>query len=153
MTQVKNRLKLEALKVFLDSNGVSYIEDYKSGLGVVIDLKIPKFHIAVKLGYDAEFYNKVLKRYKPFFIRDNETIEFVIEKMQTCMVDIMILRQRRMEKKARREENLKAEEEARKRKEERRRAHEAQCKAREERRKAVEEQPVKKRRRRIGEMR
>lgn len=102
---MSNREKLEALKEFLAENKVRFIEGYKSGLGVTMDLKLPEYLVAVHLSDDNDdsFYKKTFRKYKPFFIRESETVDFIIEKMQNCLTDIMVRRQKIYDKEKRRE--------------------------------------------------
>lgn len=101
-----NEEKLEGLKAFLTENGIKFIENYKSGLHVLMDLKLPDYMIAVHLSDDKddEFYHRTFRQYKPFFIRESETPDFIIEKMQNCITDIMVKRQKIYEKKQKKEE-------------------------------------------------
>lgn len=113
---MSNEEKLEGLKTFLTENKIRFIENYESGLKVKMDLKLPEYKIAVHLSdeHDDEFYKKTFRVYKPFFIRESETPEFIIEKMQNCLTDIMVKRQKDYEKEKRREiaaENWKRHEE------------------------------------------
>ena len=104
-----NKEKLEALKSFLKENGIEYFENHKSSFGVMIDLKLPKQNIAVFVSngkdYEEKCYNaehhgcKIYWTYKPFFIRESESVEFVLEKMQNCIVERMQHFQRQFEKK------------------------------------------------------
>ena len=97
MTKIE---KFEHLKSFLRENGIDFVEKHVSGTGVVIDLRVKKYNIAVHLSdeHDQEFYMKLRKLYHPFFIREEESPEFIIEKMQNCILDIMNGRQRKFEK-------------------------------------------------------
>lgn len=108
--------KLEGLKKFLDENEIEYLENYTSGYGMVLDLKIPKYMIAVHIdnGDTDAFYYRMRPRYRPFMIREEETMEFILEKMQNCIVDIITKKQKVLD-------NIK-------RKEERRRMHEERVK-------------------------
>jgi len=96
-----NKEKLEALKAFLNENNVKFVENYYSKTAkLTLDVLIKDLRIAVHLsdGHDQTFYKSVFMLYKPFFIRESETVDFVIEKMQNCIYDRMMLMQRRMEK-------------------------------------------------------
>lgn len=109
-----NKKKLEALKAFLTENNVRFIENYQSKFGVTMDLKLPDLMIAVFLSEgkdkDEEIYNtqagkwKMRFFYKPFFIRDSDAKKFVLEKMQSCIVDRMVAMQKRWEKKSKKRE-------------------------------------------------
>lgn len=97
-----NKEKLEALKAFLTENNVKFVENHFSKTNnLTFDLLIRDLRIAVHLsdGNDQTFYRKIFKYYKPFFIRENETSDFIIEKMQNCIVDRMTWLQRKFERK------------------------------------------------------
>lgn len=101
-----NKGKLEALKAFLIENKVEFVENYKSrSKHVVFDLRIgsPRIAVIISNNLDNETYRKIRKGYAPFLIRDNETAEFIIEKMKNCIVDCMMLEQKRMERETRKE--------------------------------------------------
>jgi len=102
-----NKEKLEALKAFLIENKIEFEENYKSrSKHVVFDLRIgsPRIAVIISNNLDNETYRKIRKGYAPFLIRDNETVEFIIEKMKNCIVDRMMLEQKRMERETRKEE-------------------------------------------------
>ena len=86
-----NQQKLEALKAFLQENGFKYKCDYKSNNGARADLYIGRFRIMVRLSRegDQKFFLKTRYYYHPFFIRDNETKDFVLEKMQNLIIKCM----------------------------------------------------------------
>ena len=89
-----NREKLEVLKNFLTENKIIFKEDFplKNAPGVRADLYVRRYdRIAVHLSdeHDQEFYNSVKRMYEPFFVRDNETAEFIIEKMQNTIIRSM----------------------------------------------------------------
>lgn len=103
-----NKKKLEALKAFLKENNVKFVENHASRFGVTMDLKLPDLYIAIFLSNDNKEeenrkYNassgkkKLFRFYKPFFIRESESQEFVIEKMQNCIFDQMMKLQKRFE--------------------------------------------------------
>lgn len=113
MAKVSNEKKLEAVKDWLRENNIEFIENYKSGYGVTMDLKIPSLMIAVFLSNDvvqgewersifnAHTKNDVHKlhwTYNPFFIRESETKAFVIKKLQNCCFDRMVWMQKKFEK-------------------------------------------------------
>lgn len=105
---MSNEEKLESLKAFLKANNVKFIENHKSNFGVTIDLKLPDLMIAVFVidskAREEEIFNlgngksKMRYFYKLFFIRKSESQEFIYEKMQNCIIDRMMLMQRRFEK-------------------------------------------------------
>ena len=100
-----NKDKLEALKAFLQENGFKYKCDYKNKNGVKADLYIGRFSIVVRISRedDQKFFLKTRYFYHPFFIRDNETKDFVLEKMQNliikCMQEEQTAYQRQFDKK------------------------------------------------------
>lgn len=112
MTKISNEEKLKALKQFLRENKIRYIENHKSKTyGVTMDLKVRKLNIAVFLSdgdrnfeesivFTKSKYGKPLQViYNPFFIRESETTEYIIEKMQNCIVNRMMYLQRKWQKK------------------------------------------------------
>jgi hypothetical protein len=110
MAKFTNDKKLEALKAWLDENGIGYIENYYSMFGVTIDLKIPSLMIAIflsdgdKIEESKKYFARGRKgmrlcfKYKPFFIRPSETKAFVLEKIRNCCYDRMVWLQRKFEK-------------------------------------------------------
>ena len=84
---IKNQEKLSALKHWLNKQHVDYIEGMVDETDLKIDLYLPTQNIAVHVsdGHNQHFYEKASGEYKPFFIRSNDSIDFVIEKMQNCM--------------------------------------------------------------------
>ena len=109
MPKITNEKKLEAVKEWLSKNGILYFENYKSGFGVTIDLKIPSLMIAVFLSDDnkeeetekcnaAKGHWPLRWTYRPFFIRESEAKGFVLEKLQNCCYERMVYMQRKWEK-------------------------------------------------------
>jgi hypothetical protein len=87
-----NKDKLEAIKAFLTENNLNFEENHFSkSKKINIDLVVYPYRIAVHLSDDTdkEFFNKTKRHYHPFFIRDNETEDFVLEKMQNCIIEEM----------------------------------------------------------------
>ena len=107
MEKVTNRQKLEVLKDWLKENNIKYIENHMSKFGFNIDVKIPSLRIAVFLSKGKEMedavYNakngrmKLKRTYRPFFIRERETKDFIIEKISNCCFDQMVYLQRKFE--------------------------------------------------------
>lgn len=95
-----NKEKLEVLKAFLNENGIPFKENVMRK-GQMFDLLIGQYLICVRLSdeNDQRFYEVVKYFYHPLFIRENETPEFVIEKMQNLIIDIMKKQQNRFLKK------------------------------------------------------
>lgn len=114
--------KFEHLKEFLQEQKISFLENCKTRLGVIMDLEVVKFRIAVHVSdeTDDDFFKNTRRRYKPFFIREEESMEFIIEKMQNCICDVMMQRQKNFERKnAKADEKKEPEAEAPKRKRQR----------------------------------
>jgi hypothetical protein len=107
-----NKEKLKALKAFLRENNVKYSEKHKSAFGVTIDLLLNDLKIADFVSdddkqkenaiFDAKNDNfKMRWIYKPFFVRESESMDFILEKMQNCIVERMTWLQACFEKKNR----------------------------------------------------
>ena len=98
---MENKEKLEAVKAFLTENNLNFEENHFSkSRKINIDMVVYPYRIAVHLSddNDREFFNKTKRHYHPFFIRDNESEEFVLEKMQNCIIDEMKKIQERFNK-------------------------------------------------------
>ena len=100
MAKVSNEKKLEALKSWLTENNIEFKENHKTKSGLTIDLWIQKLFIAVHVDNEesADFYKKTCRWCKPFFIRESETQAFILEKMQKCAFDQMMLMQKKWQK-------------------------------------------------------
>lgn len=83
MTQTEKNIN--ALKEFLDSNGIKYRSNVKYR-DVIMDVCIPQMMIAVHIGDDQKFFNITKKHYAPFFIRETEDEEKTLEKIQNCCI-------------------------------------------------------------------
>lgn len=99
MEKVSNEKKLESVKNWLKKNKVEFVENHKSHRGLLIDLWIPKLFIAIHVGDDQDFYEKTFRWSRPFFIREEESLEFVIEKLENCCYERMMFMQRLWQKK------------------------------------------------------
>ena len=104
--------KLETLKAFLKENNIAFEENYHSeSFDVTMALRVSNLRIAVFLSTDDKDKDTMLTRkmnqnnlrlhwiYTPFFIRDSETEEFTLEKMQNCVFDKMVKMQKQWQKK------------------------------------------------------
>jgi len=98
MANITNEEKLEALKSWLKVNDIEFVENYLRRCKLKIRLWIPKLRIAVNIGDDREFYKNTFKWCKPFFIRESETKEFIIEKIENCAYDQFVLMQKLWER-------------------------------------------------------
>ena len=85
-----NKEKLEVLKSFLQENSIPFKEDVIRK-GQHFDLFIGMYLICVRLSNenDQNFYEVIKHFYHPLFIREKETAEFVVEKMQNLIIDLM----------------------------------------------------------------
>lgn len=101
MAKVSNEKKLEALKNWLSENNIAFNENHTTKAGLSIDLWVPSLFIAVHVSdeNDEKFYVKTCKWCKPFFIRESETKAFVLEKIQNCAYDQMLLLQKKWQQK------------------------------------------------------
>ena len=97
---MSNKEKLEVLKAFLKENSIPFKENVIRK-GQHLDLFIGKYLICVRLSdeNDQKFYEVIKHVYHPLFIRERETAEFVVEKMQNLIIEIMKKQQRRSLKK------------------------------------------------------
>jgi len=91
---MKNEQKLKKLRQFLAKNNVRYCENfYNSRYGIVADLAVPSLYIVVNVtkGKDEDdmYFQQVKYLYRPLFIRDEDTVDFVIEKMTNLLVETM----------------------------------------------------------------
>lgn len=85
-----NKEKLEVVKGFLKENNIPFKEKVMRK-GQMFDLLIGQYLICVRLSdeNDQRFYEKIKHLYHPLFIREKETAEFVLEKMQNLIIDRM----------------------------------------------------------------
>ena len=97
MPVISNKTKVEAVKNFLKANKIVFEENRNSEVcGVVLPLYIPKFRLCVHVGDDQNFYKAVAKKYYPVFVRDTDTTEFVLEKIQNTIIRRMLLQQKKL---------------------------------------------------------
>ena len=99
----EQKAKVKALEAFLKENGMSYYAGFKSKKhDIKGQLYVPMHRIIVKVSEGKEkddaYYHKVKYIYRPLFIRDEETSEFIIEKMKNLIIDIMKRKQERFER-------------------------------------------------------
>ncbi len=101
-----NDKKIKRIIALLEERGLEYECCHHSKLcGVDIDIYVPKYRIAVFDGHTQEKYEKVKRRNAPLFIREEETEEFVLEKM----LNLLNVREKKLqwlqESKAKKEAN------------------------------------------------
>ena len=101
-----NKQKLEELKKFLKENNIPFKENVVRK-GQHFSLYISKYLICVRLSdeNDQKFYERIKHIFHPLFIREKETPEFVIEKMQNLIIDIMKRQQEKLSKKGKKDES------------------------------------------------
>ena len=113
MAKISNEEKLKALRNFLNENKIPFINNYHSKtFNIDMAIKVKKLRIAVFLSDGDKDYESSLifapstysgaplrNLYNPFFIRESDTTEFVLEKMQNCIVKRMMMLQRKWQKK------------------------------------------------------
>lgn len=106
-----NEEKLEILKDWLNEHGYRFRSNCKSKtLGVWMDIKITRPMIAIKAttskDEEQEFFKSVITRYYPFFVRESESMDFVLEKIQNCVVQSQKETERRIAKRRAKREYL-----------------------------------------------
>ena len=113
-----NEEKLEKLKEWLKDNNVPFDENHKSrstGFTFALMVKKPLIAVCISSERDNEIFRRIKRTYAPFFIRESESPEFIIEKMQNCIVDRMLKQQKALENEAKKEEGRRIAAEAEKR--------------------------------------
>ena len=166
-----NEEKLEALKKWMWDNQVYFVPNHFShSTQVMMPIKVTRHRVAIFVGDNDEIYRKVRKAYYPIFIRDTDSLEFVIEKVQNTITKSMLAKHNRMLKDEIKEQNRAMEREKekvhqarliekQKRREEqqrlkaekdRKKAEEKAAKAAKEKLRAELNEPPKRRRQRIG---
>lgn len=98
-----NREKLKAVKRFLKENGLKFYTNFVSREGERHpDVYLPSYKVMVKVSEgkekDDEFFLAVRRKYHPLFIRDNEDVDFVLEKLQNLIIVLMNRSQRTHQK-------------------------------------------------------
>lgn len=97
---MSNEEKLKVLENFLKENNIVFKKDIYCK-GQHLHIFIPEHKICVRISdrYDQLFYYKIRRKMHPLFIRSNETPEFIVEKMQNLIIDLMQKKQKEFEKK------------------------------------------------------
>lgn len=105
MVVMKNETKLKKVIEFLKENNINYIE-CKKRYGHS-DVFLPDTRVAIKVdGEDRyHFYKTHKRRSYPVFIRDEDTLKFVLEKIQNTIVKSMLKEQELLMCKKQKEEN------------------------------------------------
>lgn len=87
--------KISSLKEFLDSKNISYNSDYwlESDTDTVFaEVEIPTYKIVVSTDEEhSEYIFHTLSKfkYRAFFVRESEKIDFILEKMANCISSII----------------------------------------------------------------
>jgi len=91
---MNNKTKLGRVKKFLADNHIQYIEKKEHEWGRS-DLFLPKFKINIKCQGedDKEFYMRYREDRFPIFVRDEDTPDFVLEKVQNTIIKVMKMQQ------------------------------------------------------------
>ena len=82
-----NEEKLNELCQWLANQGITDFKKDQTVGGVSVALLLPTQGIAVHLsdGKNQVFYRAVCHDYSAFFVRDADSLDFTLEKMQNCM--------------------------------------------------------------------
>lgn len=111
-----NEKKMERIIALLEERGLTYKLGHHSELcGVDIDIYVPKYRIAVFNGHTQEKFDKVRGKNAPLFIREDETEEFIVEKITNLLDDREKKLQWVKDNKKKREANLRYAEECERR--------------------------------------
>lgn len=75
-----NQEKMNGLMEYLKEQNIEFWVDVPSSRGV-LPLYIPKHAVAVQIGDDEEWYSRLKNFVHPVFIRESDSVDFVIEKV------------------------------------------------------------------------
>lgn len=85
-----NEQKMQAVKNFLHENHIPFRINHVSEIcGILLPLAIKKYRVAVRIGDNQTFYKLTKGKYYPVFIRDEDTEEKVLEKVQDSIIKSM----------------------------------------------------------------
>ena len=93
-----NEEKLERVKAFLNENNIPFEENAKK-CKVNLPLYVKKYNIVIHVGDDQEFFQAIRRVCHPVFIREEETADFVLEKVQNLIIERMKSMQSKIMKK------------------------------------------------------
>lgn len=98
-----NEEKRRYIEKWLASQHIGYVRRYKHQWGKS-DTFLPRYRVYIKIAGDddEEFFCK--HRVFPVFIRDEETAEFILEKVQSSIIKSMTTRQEVLTRKAERKQ-------------------------------------------------
>ena len=99
-------MKVKAVEDYLSKKKISFFRFFRSKkYGVTSQVYIPLYRILVKVSkgkdHDDEFYTKVKYAYHPIFIREGDSVEFTIEKLENCIETSIKLKPKRKRKRVR----------------------------------------------------
>jgi len=77
---MSNQEKMNALMTYLKDQDIEFWVEVPSSRGV-LPLYIPKHAIAVQIGDNEEWYSQLKNFVHPVFIRESDSVDFVIEKV------------------------------------------------------------------------
>lgn len=99
-----NKEKLDEVVKFLEKEGIDFVLRPES-VRMKSNLYIPKWKIGVKVEDECsqDYFNRHKRFIDIVFIRESETVEFVLEKLQTVIVRRMMEAQRKFLKKSRKD--------------------------------------------------
>lgn len=96
---MNNLDKLEALKAYLTEKKINFRTDIRyTKKRVPVALYIPKYAITVRIGDNERWYKDVKRVSHPVIIRDQDSSEFVIEKVQNTMTRVAIEKRTRKQR-------------------------------------------------------
>nr|DAU45998.1 MAG TPA: DNA mismatch endonuclease [Caudoviricetes sp.] len=123
---MKNETKLKKVIVFLEENNVKYRQHKNVWFGHS-DVFLPDTRVAIKIdGEDRKrFYETHKGKCYPVFIRDDESLKFILEKLQNTIVKSMMKEQKTLMREWKKEENRRINAEQMKLRAERKAAKEA----------------------------
>lgn len=104
-----NQEKLEALKKWLQNKRIEHwVNVTQQEKDIFIDVYLPRYLTAIRIdGEDSPVWFKGVKYYLfPVFIRDTDTAEFVIEKVQNTMERVINIFKKAAERKKRPKQKL-----------------------------------------------
>ena len=99
-----NKEKLDEVVKFLEKEGIDFVLRPES-VKTKSNIYIPQWKIGVKVEDECsqDYFNRHKRFIDIVFIRESETVEFVLEKLQTVIVRRMMAAQRKFLKKSRKD--------------------------------------------------
>lgn len=109
---MKNETKLKKVIAFLEENNIKYRQHKNVWFGHS-DVFLPDTRVAIKIdGEDRKrFYETHKGKCYPVFIRDDESLKFILEKLQNTIVKSMMKEQKILMREKQKEENRRINEE------------------------------------------